>query len=167
MKSERERFEAKVDRNGPIPAHRPELGACHTWQACRDPSGYGRVRFHGKSHLAHRASFHLAHGRWPDPCALHRCDNPSCVNPEHLFEGTNADNAADKVSKGRQATGLGVGARGERHGCAKLNERSVRDIMANHLLCRVTQGELAERFGTDQTNVSLIVRRKHWAHLWP
>lgn len=158
------RFARKVDRNGPIPAHCPELGPCHVWTGAKDPKGYGRVNFKGKAILSHRVALFLHHGSWPTLHALHRCDNPSCVNPDHLFEGTDADNMYDKVAKNRQAKGLNVGARGEQHGCAKLTEQQVRDIRANYALCRVTQKELGDRYGVHTSTVSLIIRGKHWAN---
>lgn len=151
-----DRFYAKVDRNGPVPAHRPELGPCHVWTASLR-RGYGQVRFAGKHRLAHRVAFYLANGRWPEPECCHHCDNSRCVNAEHLFEGTRTTNSADMVSKGRSASG-------ERCPRSRITEQDVRDIRANYALCRVTQRELASRFGVSRDEIGLIVRRKVWRH---
>lgn len=168
-------FESFVDRSGG-----PE--SCHPWTGSRDGKGYGLVKFQGVTRRAHRVAFFLEHGRWPEPCALHRCDNPPCVNARHLFEGTSAENNADRDAKGRQARGDRNGlrlhperhlsrlhpelvARGEGSGTAKLTDQVVRDIRANYLLCRVTQRELAARFGVTQGTVSRVVRDKAWQHL--
>ena len=74
------RFEAKVDRSG-------GADTCHPWRGGTDDDGYGVIRLDGKAHKAHRVAFFLAHGRWPEPCGLHSCDNPPCCNVRHLFEG--------------------------------------------------------------------------------
>jgi hypothetical protein len=169
---DRERFFAKVDRNGPVPAHRPELGPCHVWTASRKRFGHGQFWFMGEMQLAHRVSFFFAHGRWPEPCACHHCDNPGCVNDGHLFEGSKSDNNADAMAKGRHVAPCGEHhgrrtrpestARGERHGLARLTEQQVRDIRANYALCRVTQAELACRFGVHHSTVGRIVTGRTW-----
>jgi hypothetical protein len=94
-----------VNRNGPIPAHRPDLGPCHEWTSSKSDRGYGLFAIGGTHHnqKAHRVAFWLEHGRWPEPAALHLCDNRPCVNPAHLAEGTQRDNLADMRAKGRAA----------------------------------------------------------------
>lgn len=75
---------------------------CWLWMGRKDPTGYGRVTFDRKQQLAHRLIFTWVVGEIPDGMhVLHRCDNPPCVNPDHLFLGTNQDNVDDKMSKGR------------------------------------------------------------------
>jgi|SRR5580704_2479376 hypothetical protein len=97
-----ERFWSKVDKNGPIPEHVPHLGNCWVWTASLVHRGYGAFALtHQKTVPAHRAAFFLHHGRWPEPCALHRCDNRACVRMDHLFEGTKGDNARDAIQKQR------------------------------------------------------------------
>lgn len=79
---------------------------CWTWQAARDRKGYGKIGAPGRAGwlFAHRVSYEIATGitLTPDVLVLHRCDNPPCVRPDHLFLGTHADNVADKIRKGRQ-----------------------------------------------------------------
>jgi hypothetical protein len=111
------RFWSRVDKNGPVPPHRPELGPCWLWTGYRMPRGYGQATIFGKRSLTHRASWRIATGQ--DAGALfvcHHCDNPSCVRPEHLFLGTHQDNTDDMMAKGR-------GPVGDRNGARKYPQR--------------------------------------------
>ena len=92
-----ERFWSKVDKSGD----------CWIWTAYKRPDGYGQFGFEGTQHKAHRVSWVLANGTIPEGLhVLHRCDVRECVNPEHLFLGTNTDNMRDMIEKGRQSKGL-------------------------------------------------------------
>jgi hypothetical protein len=107
----KERFWAKVNKNGPV--IRPELGPCWVWTAALGTFGYGAIALGGKfggKVDAHRAAWFIEFGHWPAPCCLHHCDNQSCVKacsdefgPAHLFEGSQADNMRDAARKGRNA----------------------------------------------------------------
>lgn len=101
-----ERFEQSVDKNGPIPAHCPELGPCHIWIGFISRTNrYGQftMRLEGRTRstscLTHRVAFFLKHGRWPYPSALHHCDNRACVRWEHIYEGTQFSNVADMIAR--------------------------------------------------------------------
>lgn len=153
-------FWAKVDKSGP--ALRPELGPCWVWTAFTDRFGYGRFtcRRPGRGpqgELAHRVSWYLAHGRQATPCALHHCDNPRCVRPSHLFEGTVAENNRDMATKGRCSSG-------ERHPRRKLTEHAVNDIRAG-VAAGKPMKDLAREYGVDPSLVSLVVARKVWRHV--
>lgn len=99
-----ERFWAKVDKNGPIPAHRPDLGPCWIWTGDRPGGIYGRIRGVASVAIgAHRQSLQWKIGRALEAgeFACHHCDTPRCVRPEHLFVGDRLSNAADMTAKGR------------------------------------------------------------------
>lgn len=139
-------FWQNVDKNGPI--HPILKTACWLWTASKNELGYGVITVEGKRTRAHRYSYFLAHGRWPEPHCLHHCDHPPCVRPDHLHEGNPQANATDKVSRGRQP-------KGEKVGTAKLSdadERIVRQLLSEG----VYQKDIAARFGVDQSTISNI-----------
>lgn len=154
-----ERFWSKVDRDGPVPSHRPELGQCWVWTAFRNPAGYGHFRVGGRAgrhELAHRVALALALGRAPLAHVLHKCDNPACVRPEHLFEGTNADNVRDAVEKGRNTR-----LRGESNGRRRLSEVDVAAVRGSSESLRT----LAARYGVSTTAIGKIRRGEAWRHV--
>ena len=163
-------FWSKVDKAGG-PIH-PEHGRCWTWNAGRfsAPDNYGGFAIRRRVHKAHRVAFTIANGRIADGlCVLHRCDNPPCVRPDHLFLGTNRDNTADMVSKGRKAPSGGAIApdrqpRGMRHGRARLTDDDVRAMRA-----RLDAGEsvaaIRQSFGICESLVYKIRHRLNWTHV--
>lgn len=151
------RFWAKVDRS-------PGPNGCWTWIGTRSSDGYGSIGRGGKGGgmvAAHRAAWEMTYGPIPDGLkVLHNCpdgDNPSCVNPAHLFLGTNADNSADMVAKERQA-------RGERVAGAVLTEVAVSTIRAAYAQ-GATQRALAHEYGVSSDSIWRVVHRKTWAHV--
>lgn len=125
---------------------------CWPWTACMDSAGYGRFTVSAamRGIPSQRVAFYLTHGRWPRPCCLHTCDNPACVNPRHLVEGTQAENVADMVGKGRHRVRT------------KVSERDVQIIRLLVGRIGVSQKEIAERYGMSEDGVSCIVLRKSW-----
>ena len=157
------RFWSKVDKDGPIV--RPELGPCWVWLAGTfwrgEGKSYGCFDFQGRSLRAHRVSWWLHHGVWPEQFVLHRCDTPACVNPGHLFLGSIADNNRDRDNKGRHRRLLGSS-----NGFAKLNESQVAEI--KFLLASGAQKQtLARRFGVSAHAVGSIANGKTWGHVSP
>lgn len=154
------RFWSKVDKNGPIPAHQAELGACWIWTAQIGKDGYGRFQLRaGRPIRAHRYAFDPTAGDLPSGLFVcHRCDNKRCVNPGHLFLGTPADNMADMAAKGRSC-------KGEANRGAKLTSDQVVEILALHATGLHTQSTLADRFGIASSQINNIVRRKQWRHV--
>ena len=149
---------------------------CLEWTASRRDAGkYGQFGIDGKSYSTHRIAWEIENGKIPDGlCVLHRCDNPICVRPDHLFVGTNSDNSADMVAKGRQNTPHGPRhgththpeshARGSEHPNAKLNETTVVRIFALRSSGR-TQQAIADEFGVSQSLIHRVLFGKRWAHV--
>lgn len=135
---------------------------CWVWTGDLDPNGYGRVRWQRKHIRAHRLAWAWTNGPIPAGLfVLHRCDNPPCVRPDHLFVGTNADNMRDMVAKGR----FGDRAlRGSTSPNAKLTEALVAELRA-----RRAAGEslpsLARLTGVSAAAISNAVRGVTWAHV--
>jgi hypothetical protein len=138
-----ERFWSKVDKS--------DEAGCWNWTATKHRQGYGMIRINGKMVGSHRYSWEMHHGPVPNGIEVcHTCDNPTCVNPSHLFLGSHADNMFDRSVKGRAAV--------------KLNEEQVRTMRARYANGE-RQAKIAADIGVDPSLVSLIVRRKAWAHV--
>lgn len=166
------RFMSKVRQTDPQ--------SCWPWSAGihdkkNKKNGYGKFWLDGRMHRAHRISYLIYVGKIPDGMLVcHKCDNPKCVNPNHLFLGTVADNNADKAAKGRapRVTGVRHGintkpertARGSLHGCAKLTEANVSRIIGL-LAAGVSAKTICAAYGVSVSAVSLIARGKTWRHV--
>lgn len=151
MNTVQERFEAKVEKD--------ESG-CWNWMEYKNHKGYGQFRLDGRMQGSHRVAFQIYLGEIPKGmCVCHQCDNPSCVNPDHLFLGTNADNVRDCVNKGRQ-----VDPSGEKNGRSKLKEEDTRII---RMMCAkgVHQADIAKEFGVSQPTISAIVCGRTWTNI--
>lgn len=133
---------------------------CWEWISSRNVSGYGTIGVEGKSLLAHRFSWMIRHGVEiaPNQYVCHICDNPPCVNPDHLFLGSHADNMADASKKKRTR---GPNFRGEDHGMAVLTENDVRAIRALNGI-RVSYAQMARWYGVTEGNIKFIVYRQTW-----
>ena len=137
-----DRFERKI---------RKAANGCWLWTGHVDACGYGRF---GRG-SAHRLSYELHVGPIPDGMFVcHRCDTPACVNPKHLWLGTNADNVADMVAKGRQAVGT-------RNARSKLDDEKVRAIRADHRILK----DIAADYGVSICVVGYIKQRITWKHV--
>lgn len=152
------RFWPKVRIGGP--------DQCWPWQASRQPKGYGQIRAdseRGATLRAHRVSWELTNGAIPEGlCVLHRCDNPSCCNPNHLFLGTPADNTADMLAKGR------AGCRpqpGEANPSAKLNIEKVNLILRLQRCGGFTHRTIARMFGVSGSAVDAIISGRTWVNV--
>jgi hypothetical protein len=131
-------------------------GDCWLWNGSRTPNGYGKF---GKDY-AHRLIWEILVGPIPDGLIVcHHCDVKNCVNPDHLFVGTYADNTADMVQKGRQR--WDVNKAGERNGRATFTREQVERIRAEADQ-GTSQKELIQRYAAPQSTINHIVRRYTW-----
>lgn len=137
---------------------------CWTWTAAINNRGYGKFSLEtGKWSLAHRASWLIHYGKIPKGLhVLHRCDNPPCVRPDHLFLGTGKDNFADMIDKGRQ--NYGNRSRGEEHVRSIFTEEEVLEIRALRS-GGFSLGAIAEAFMVRKSAVSHIIQRRCWKHI--
>ena len=130
---------------------------CWLWTKYRNEGGYGRARVAGGTHLAHRIAWMIFRGAIPAGMIVcHKCDNPPCCNPDHLFLGTHADNSADKRAKGRDRHPAG-----EKHPQSKLTEREVIAIRASAKSLKA----LALEYGMSKSMMHNIRTGANWAHI--
>lgn len=159
---ERQRFWDRVELGGP--------DDCWEWRAACRRGGYGVITWAGRPEAAHRVAWILQEGPIPEGIhILHKCDNPPCVNPRHLFAGTPKDNMLDKIRKGRGGRWTETNPQKQR----KVQQRNYQLKLTEDQVLQirtlraegVKQAELARRFGVTEMNISLIVRRLGWKHL--
>jgi len=157
---------AAFDRNLPLFRRllsqcRESDSGCIEWIGHTTQKGYGKLGDKGRTVRAHRVVFANVYGPIPEGlCVCHLCDNPKCVNPEHLFLGTNADNFFDSENKGRAT----LRGKGEENRHARFSDIQVRDIRT-----RTGRGEryaeIARDYHCHSSAISRIANRKRWAHL--
>lgn len=144
------RFWAKVQKAGG--------DRCWIWTAAKNKLGYGLFGIGRRSLLAHRVAYELTHGSIADGMLIrHRCDNPSCVRPDHLLQGTDADNMRDSIERGRRAS-----SKGTQNGRAKLTVEQVREIRRRYLAGSTTILVLAGQFGVGKSQIYNIVSNAQW-----
>ncbi len=152
-------------KKGPVPVpvkdrfwdkvSKQEGEGCWEWQGPIEPTkgGYGYLGSGNGHVLAHRASYEMAFGEIPNgQCVLHRCDNPKCVRPDHLFLGTRADNAKDRESKGRGR-------------CKVLNAVQVSEIWQRLQVGNVIHANLGAEYGVSGSTITAIQTGKTWGHV--
>jgi len=187
------RFWSKVDKSGPVPSHVPEIGNCWKWRAVN--KWYGHFSVEKVRYYSHRLSWEIANGAIPTGMlVLHKCDNPECVRPEHLFIGTHLENALDKIRKGRANSpsgdahqfrkhpeiygpilskrniehglvrNLGEVRRGSKSGQSKLSEPDIAEIHRLRL-SGIGPRKIAESFGVSRSLIQQILRGDQWRHV--
>lgn len=130
------------------------------WEFKRPRNRYGRCQFDGYVQAAHRISYQVSIGEIPKGlCVLHKCDNPACCSPSHLFLGTQADNVHDMIEKGRAHDNAGKG-----NGRARLSDSDVKRIryLAD---TEISRAKLAKILNVSRSTIDKIVRRKTWKHV--
>ena len=151
MQHLRNRFESKIEKV-------TESG-CWIWVAGLHHSGYGVFSVNGKSKRANRVSYEIYKGEIPDGlCVCHACDVPACVNPDHLFLGTHAENIADREKKNRREPKQ---LRGEQTYNHKLTEKQAKEIKS----MVGTHQEIANKYGVSLTAVTRIKNGNSWRHI--
>jgi hypothetical protein len=131
---------------------------CHDWVSGISAKGYGLLYHEGRVMLAHRVAWKVTHGEWPELDVLHKCDNRRCVNPDHLFLGSNQDNVEDAMAKNRFP-------RGERVASAQLTDKAVLEIRKHGAAGTFTHKQLAEKYGVGVGTVKRAMNGETWKHL--
>lgn len=133
---------------------------CWLWSGLHDKNGYGRVspkKFRLRN--THRLMYFFTYGEFDRSLqVLHKCDNPACINPSHLFLGTNIENVADRQHKFRTV-------KGKAHYKAKLNDQIIRAIRIEYAKGQKRCVDLAEEYGVSSVMISCITTRKNWKHV--
>ena len=137
------------------------MNDCIEWQGYKSRQGYGRTTHNGESWRIHRLVWTKAYGEIPAGMSIcHSCDNPACVNIQHLWLGSDADNVHDRDRKGRQYT-----PRGSSNGSSVLNETKVLEIRRMRTETALSCPKLAQVFGVNKTTIQRIINRKRWQHI--
>lgn len=154
-RSLKERFDEKY-----IPE--PNSG-CWLWTASCRSGGYGQIADEdGRIIGAHQASYLIHKGEYKSLHVCHHCDNPLCVNPDHLFLGTMKDNLADMTRKGRRRSNPPKGSKNKQ---SRLTEEEVKEIRIIYSKGCVSHQNLADMYGVSKRNITVILNRKGWKHI--
>ena len=133
---------------------------CWIWLGAKVTDGYGEIMVNGKQIRTHRLAWELTNGSIPKGmCVCHRCDNPSCINPKHLFLGTNNDNIQDRIKKGRRGGPKG----GENYISSKLKSFQIKEIRM--LKGEMSERKIAEEYHIGKSQVHRIVSKQCWKSL--
>lgn len=148
------RFWGKVDKTK----------SCWIWNGATNYAGYGVIGLGGRDQgniLAHRFSYEIHHGKIKyGNFICHKCDNPPCVNPSHLFQGTNQDNVSDMIRKNRNFSVIG-----ENNHFNKLSKEAIIEIRSQYKRNIIGYKKLAKKYGVVFSCIQAIVNRKNWKHL--
>lgn len=148
---------------------------CFEWNAGKDRDGYGQFHIHNNKQIkSHRFSYRLVNGKFDEKLVIcHSCDNPGCVNPNHLFKGTQIDNIKDRHNKNRDAFGNKNGSirhperlvRGSNHHKSKITEDDVLNIRKIYRNKMSTQRNLAKKYKVSISTIGRIIHMDAWTHV--
>jgi hypothetical protein len=134
--------------------------SCWIWIGLLSPQGYGRIKIRQKQKVASRLSWEIHYGEIPKGMIIcHKCDNPACVNPEHLFIGRHKDNTHDMIRKKRKHSNIG-----ENNPMVILNEEKVKEIRKLHQSGKKIK-EIAEGYNLKYFTCLDVVNRRNWRHI--
>jgi len=154
-------MDAAVNKRFFSKTHRNDETGCIEWTAAKNARGYGKFSVNGGWVMAHRFAFEIENEKIPaGKFVLHHCDNPSCVNVEHLYAGSTKNNAMDREARNRGNHAYGTG-----HGRNKLLESQVFEIRDAFDTGKYSFRKLGRIYGTDGKSIADIVDRKNWKHL--
>jgi hypothetical protein len=137
-----------------------ESTGCWVYKGHKNRDGYGRIFYEGNQRECHRVVWELVFGVIPAGlCVCHKCDNPPCINPKHLFLGTHGDNTRDKMSKGRQRSLVG-----EDCPRSKLRNEDIIQIRSRYTK-GISQSELGREYKVAQSTIWRIVNSQRWKHI--
>lgn len=143
--------------------YEPDGSGCWLWTGATDSDGYGWIKDDGDQRLAHRVSYEVHLEEIPDgKMVLHKCDTPPCVNPAHLYVGTNSDNMKDAWERGGNSD---RDLKGENHYNANLTDEEVVTIRERMHTEDILQRDLADEYGVSQSTISAICRGKRFPHV--
>jgi len=147
-----DRFWSKIKNTGSV-------DDCWQWQAGTSAAGYGIFNIGETDYIATRVSYNLHYKKDPlELCVLHKCDNPKCCNPHHLFLGTKSDNMKDMTSKGRSNKGINVNTN-------KLTEEQVNEIRYLYKMGVMNKSQLGKEYGVYHSNIISIINNRTWKHI--
>lgn len=148
----------KLDNNSKLAAT-----GCIEWVGGKYGKGYGRLYVAGKQYSGHRLTYYAATGEDPgDLHVLHRCDNPSCINPEHLFLGTHRENMQDRNKKGRVIKPCN---KGSNNGRALVTAEQVIQIREDYSSGKQPKEDLMRWTGLSKSGLAQILHRRTWSHI--
>jgi hypothetical protein len=156
---------SQIDRDRFWSKASPSPSGCLEWYRAKTNHGYGAFQYKGQALKAHRVAYELHYGIDPaGKFVCHKCDNPCCIKPEHLFLGTALDNNNDMRAKGRDNfTGPTNPPVGEDRHNSLLTEEEV--IRIRIIGSAITQPELGKAFGVSRQTISAVLRRESWKHI--
>lgn len=142
------RFKSRIKKN---------INGCWIWSGCKYVSGHGALKVNNRKIRAHRFSYELFVGKIPEGMMVcHKCDNPPCVNPKHLFLGTQKDNIHDAIKKGRF---------GGEHHHSVLKEKDILNIRRLYDSGSYKKVDIAKIFNISQPHIGRIIKREAWKYV--